>query len=377
MIDTLGSVDPPATGDLAASVVITTYNRREALELSLDAFTRQTVSPRDFEILVVDDGCTDDTWAALTRRADPFALRLFRQPGNRGISAARNVALGEARGRYVILVSDDLVVPEEFLATHLRTHDRFPGCWVVGGIRQLESISATPFGRYLDALESSWEEARKTAPLEPNIWELSWPTARNLSLPRADLDRTGLFDEQFRMSCEDQDLAHHARAAGIRFLYNAAITCLHNDQVGDLHRFCRAQVPRMRDTALFCDKWKVEHGNAPVGRLNGYMRLKDGPWLLLRKLIKVVSATRPATACLEMGTDVAERLRLPDPMLMRLYSLLIGAYMFRGWREGLRVLERRAVMHTNRPDHERVVAIRSVSTATRPAATPMANQDLH
>ena len=266
--------------------------------------------------------------ASSARRATPASRR-------------HNVALRQARGRCVIFVSDDLIVPEEFLATHLRTLERFPGAWVVGGIRQLESLRATPFGRYLDALETSWEEARKTAPVEPNLWEISWPTARNLSLPRADLERTGLFDEQFRMSCEDQDLAHHARAVGIRFLYNAAITCLHNDQVGNLGRFCRAQVPRMRDTVLFCSKRK-EHGNAPVAVLNGYPSLRDGPVLLARKMLKSLLAFPPMTTALHGAIAAGECVHLPDRALWRLYQLLIGVYMFRGWREGLRLLRTQA-----------------------------------
>jgi GT2 family glycosyltransferase len=240
------------------------------------------------------------------------------------------------------MVSDDLIVPEEFLATHIQTLEQFPNAWVVGGIQQMEALSATPFGRYLEALEESWEEARKTTLVGPRIWELSWPTARNLSLPRADLERTGLFDEQFRMACEDQDLAHQARAAGIRFLYNTNITCLHNDCDGDLKRFCHVQENRMHDTVLFCNKWKEVHGNAPITRLNGYLHFKDGPILVARKIVKLILATRPLTYCLEMSISMAERIRLPDRILWRLYRLLVGTYQFRGWREGLWLWEQKA-----------------------------------
>jgi GT2 family glycosyltransferase len=318
-----------------ASVIISTYNRCDALVLSLEALGRQTVPPGEYEILVVDDGSSDATFETVRRMSPACTLRVFRQPENRGISAARNLAIGQARGRYLIFVSDDLIVPEEFIATHLATLEQHPGCWVVGGIKQLESISETPFGRYLDSLENSWEEARKTKQIAPMTWELSSPTARNLSLPRADLDQIGVFDEQFRMSCEDQDLAHKAEQIGIRFVYSAAITCLHNDQVGDFKRFCRAQVPRTRDTVLFCHKWSRFHAGAPVARLNGYITRGDDPTLVLKKVAKSILATRPAAWLLGASIWAAEQARVPDRVLWRLYRLAIGVSMFRGWREGL------------------------------------------
>src|SRR4051794_15710268 len=187
---------PWESTEVRASVIISTYNRRDALVLSLEALGRQTLSPDEYEILVVDDGSSDGTYETTCRLTLPCAIHVFKQPENRGISAGRNLAIGQSRGLHLIFVSDDLIVPEEFLATHLATHERFPGSWVVGGIKQLDSIAETPFGRYLDALETSWEEARKARQLAPRIWELSSPTARNLSLPRADLDRIGVFDEQ-------------------------------------------------------------------------------------------------------------------------------------------------------------------------------------
>jgi GT2 family glycosyltransferase len=330
----------PPPPSLLVSVVITTYNRRDALALTIDALGRQLLDHEQYEVVVVDDGSTDDTWGWLSAAAFPCRVRAIRQNANAGISAGRNLAVRHAAGQYLVFVSDDLIVPPEFLTTHLNTLCRHPGTWVVGGISQLPTILDSPFGRYLDWLERSWEGARKVRPLEPDLWEISWPTARNLSLPRADFDSLGGFDEQFRMSCEDQDLAHKARALGVRYLYNAAITCLHNDQVGDLTRFCQAQVPRTRDTVLFCHRWSTDHADAPVARLNGYMSRADSPVLLARKLVKAVMAFGPVTRLLEVAVRTAERVRLPDRVLWRMYRVLIGVYMFRGWREGLRLVQR-------------------------------------
>lgn len=326
---------------ILAGVIIGTYNRREALIETLKALSRQRVPSESYEVVVVDDGSTDGTWDAVKAVTLPYAIRVFRHATNEGISAARNLAIRNSKGNYVIFMSDDLIVPEDFIVSHVQTLERYAGYWVVGGFRQLPSLRNSAFGRYLDDLEERFVAARKVSEIQPDIWELNWPTARNLSLPRKDLDRTGLFDERFRTACEDQDLTHRARDVGIRFLYNASITCLHNDQVGDLKRYCRAQRPRTHDTALFCAKYPLIHGSAPVAICNGYVSLiKDSPLLIAKKLLKWFLSREPSINMLEQLVDVVERWPLPDFVLRRLYRLMIGLNMFRGWREGLRTLER-------------------------------------
>lgn len=336
----------PSSGEptLRASVIITTYNRCDALEQTLNALGDQTLPPDRYEVLVVDDGSVDDTYAVVSRMSLPCELSVFRHAENRGVSAGRNTAIRKARGRYLILMSDDLVVPKNFIATHIETLERFARSWVVGGFEQIGSLLYTPFGRYLDGLERSYEEARRASKLENNLWEMSWPTARNLSLPREDLGRIGLFDERFRTTCEDQDLAHRAREVGIRFIYNAAITCLHNDQAGDLRRHCEFQRRGAHDTVLLCAKYPAAHGGAAIARVNGYISLQDGPILTLKKSIKRVLATRPIAEAIERLISLAERARAPDRLLWKLYRTLIGVYIFRGWREGLRSLERKGTL---------------------------------
>jgi glycosyltransferase involved in cell wall biosynthesis len=91
------------------SVVIPTYNRAPLLGRALASVAAQTF--RDHEIVVVDDGSTDDTHAVVRGLAAP--VRLLVQ-ANAGVSAARNRGVAEARGEWIaFLDSDDCWLPEK------------------------------------------------------------------------------------------------------------------------------------------------------------------------------------------------------------------------------------------------------------------------
>lgn len=95
---------------MRVSVVIPVYNAADVLRRCLGSIAEQTF--RDFEVIAVDDGSTDGSGELLERAAETLPrLRVIRQR-NQGQSVARNVALAEARGEYVLMVdADDFVHP--------------------------------------------------------------------------------------------------------------------------------------------------------------------------------------------------------------------------------------------------------------------------
>jgi glycosyltransferase involved in cell wall biosynthesis len=92
------------------SVIIPTYNRAAAVKEAVASVLAQTC--RDFELLVVDDGSTDGTPAALARFGGE--IRVLRSHRRRGVSAARNAGIAAAQGEWLaFLDSDDLWLPEK------------------------------------------------------------------------------------------------------------------------------------------------------------------------------------------------------------------------------------------------------------------------
>jgi len=92
------------TSSPAVSVIIPTYNRAHLLPRAIRSVLAQTF--QDFEVIVVDDGSTDDTEAVVRSFPDPRIIYL-RHDMNRGGSAARNTGIRAARGEYIAFLDSD------------------------------------------------------------------------------------------------------------------------------------------------------------------------------------------------------------------------------------------------------------------------------
>lgn len=108
------------------SVVIPLYNKEEQIAHTLQSVFKQTF--QDFEIVVVDDGSTDNSVEEV-ERFDDSRIRLIHQT-NAGVSAARNRGIEEARGELIaFLDADDEWMPE-YLATQYGLYQKYPECSV-------------------------------------------------------------------------------------------------------------------------------------------------------------------------------------------------------------------------------------------------------
>jgi len=178
------------------TVIIPTYNRASLLPEAVDSVLAQTFA--DFELLVVDDGSTDDTRTVVQGHADPRVRYIQRQRG--GISATVNAGVREAAGELIArLDSDDVWLPE-FLAVQTIALDRNPEAGFVyakgvamnaaGGQANGEIVGRAP--RFADDAFASLLTTDCTC----NITVV----ARRMALVEA-----GLFDESLRMH-EDWDM---------------------------------------------------------------------------------------------------------------------------------------------------------------------------
>jgi glycosyltransferase involved in cell wall biosynthesis len=120
------------------SVIIPTYNRAHVIGRSIQSALDQTY--RDFEILVVDDGSTDDTLDAVKPFFQHAQVKYLRHEWNKGHQAARNTGIKNASGEYIgFLDSDDVWIPKKIELQLAAMAERRPNCigltamwWIAG-----------------------------------------------------------------------------------------------------------------------------------------------------------------------------------------------------------------------------------------------------
>jgi glycosyltransferase involved in cell wall biosynthesis len=204
------------------SVVIPTYNRVADLERTLRGYERQEDAP-PFEVVVVDDGSTDDTPRLLAElRFDRFPLRLARQE-NSGPARARNLALTIATGERALFTGDDVEPGPDLLARHQRHADAESDAKVaiVGRTSWPEELAPTATMRHVDGRGA--QQFSFLFMKDGEIYDYRHFYTANVAIDRDFLlSEPGPFDTAFpHAAFEDAELALRLSRRGLRLRYRA------------------------------------------------------------------------------------------------------------------------------------------------------------
>ncbi len=175
------------------SVIIPTYNRGNLIVEAIESVLAQTYS--DFEIIVVDDGSTDDTAAKLQPYLDRVRYAVQR---NRGVAVARNTGIQLAQGEFIcFLDSDDLWEPGK-LEAQLRFANDHPECALIS----TEICGFNGEKRALGQNKSASYDIRNGLVVEHLLFG-NWIQTSTVMLRRKVLDQVGWFDEDVGQFGED------------------------------------------------------------------------------------------------------------------------------------------------------------------------------
>jgi glycosyltransferase involved in cell wall biosynthesis len=185
------------------SVAICTWNRAKLLDQTL-AQMRKLAIPLgvDWELLVVNNNCTDDTDAVIARHQDALPLRRLFEP-NQGQSNARNCGIAAARGELLVWTDDDVLVGPEWLAAYHEAAKGWPEAGYFGG--SIEPWYECPPPPWLLANVKSMAGMLLLKDLGPNerlLTRAEVPFGANMAF-RTDLLRENVFDPRLGLTGND------------------------------------------------------------------------------------------------------------------------------------------------------------------------------
>ena len=274
----------------SVTVVIPTYNRAGVLKKALDGYRTQSTPELIGEIIVVDDGSTDETEGVVVEASgrSPFAIRYLRQ-SNKGPAAARNYGIREARFPIILFTDSDIVPERELVFQHVKWHKENPqgSVAILGYVTWPPDPRPTPFMKWYG--EDGPLFAYRKFRCQNELDFADFYTC-NVSLKVEFLRACGQFDEDFKSAAyEDIELAYRLSKAGLRLLYNSRA-------IGYHHQFL-----------LFSDACRKSRGNEAAARvflqkdagrvlLEPRLKRRSQLWFRVAKwaAVTVATALRPA-----------------------------------------------------------------------------------
>jgi glycosyltransferase involved in cell wall biosynthesis len=277
----------------AVTVVIPTFNRASVLEKSLHAYRIQSAPRLIRELIIIDDGSTDETREIVLQmsREAPFPVRYLPQT-NQGPAAARNAGIREAASELVLFTDDDIIPARTMVSEHLLWHNKYPESVVaiLGNLEWATDVEPTPFMRWYS---SEVMFAYDTFAGRTELEHVYFYTC-NVSLKTEFLRKNKGFDEDFKVAAwEDSELGFRLNAAGMRLLYNPEARAYHYQRIS-FDDACRRHKKVQEAHEIFRKK-EAGRGESAVQR--------SVPRTSLRKLL--ASALFPAKGLID------SRLHLP------------------------------------------------------------------
>ncbi|MHA2283333.1 MAG: glycosyltransferase family 2 protein [Promethearchaeota archaeon] len=204
--------------NLKISLVIATYNRGNDIPILLQHLTSQTLNPSSFEVIVVDDGSTDNTEEVICSLNGnlPYTLRYLRHT-NHGVGYTQNRGIREAQAPIVCLIADDIHLMPEALEAHLKDHEQNsePNVAILGKVIQSPELATK------SVFLKKWDpfKFRELEKLRELPYYLFW--ACNISFKKDFLLKNGLFNETLvGYTHEDVEIGYRLSKKGLKIFYN-------------------------------------------------------------------------------------------------------------------------------------------------------------
>lgn len=323
---------------VTASVIIPTHNRCVSLKRLLLALSLQTYPLDELEVIVVADGCVDETMCMLQTFESNYHLRIFEQPGQ-GSASARNHGARHAVGNILIFLDDDVEPCPVLVKKHIEIHQKHRS---VVGIGYLPPMLSVQHGFFKIQLRTWWEKIFHDMRQPGHRFNYQNLLTGNLSLEAETFTNTGGFDQKLNVH-EDYEFGIRLLKAGMTFVFVDKAIAWHHE-CSDLNRVLERKYHEGQANILIGRRYPDVINALPLASM---MARQSRTW----RIVKLLAFQFP-----QLGDGFAlffRYLLIPlEGMRMRgkwnrLLNILLGYWYYRGiatelkdWNSFLRFMKK-------------------------------------
>ncbi|MFE3897439.1 MULTISPECIES: glycosyltransferase family 2 protein [unclassified Priestia] len=368
---------------IKVSIVMPTYNKYHQTSLSLYGLSKQTFPHAEYEVILVDDASSDNTSNILKEVDVPFKFKYIQMKQNKGRSSVRNIGINHAEGDLLIFLDGEMLAPPAFIENHYKHHVHESNLVVTGAMHYegvytfimpdynedqvahlKELVGRDPeYRRLYENYEQTKQHSNVPCPLvtkediDTNRFQrLSFPNryflnsglkhfgerlegftlpyiaflSGNVSVRKANLKKSGLFDETFvGYGAEDWELGYRLYKNGVQFVLDPSTVAYHQEhgiskrkvkeQWGNHYRFVKKH-PNI-DVLILSLEWKelpfmhlhqtlVEYNQLEERFPNEYNELKHAFCTMLFRIIEYLNSGQPVTKLYDLPEGSEERIKI-------------------------------------------------------------------
>ncbi|MEI2340814.1 glycosyltransferase family 2 protein [Priestia megaterium] len=368
---------------IKVSIVMPTYNKYHQTSLSLYGLSKQTFPHAEYEVILVDDASSDNTSNILKEVDVPFKFKYIQMKQNKGRSSVRNIGINHAEGDLLIFLDGEMLAPPAFIENHYKHHVHESNLVVTGAMHYegvytfimpdynedqvahlKELVGRDPeYRRLYENYEQTKQHSNAPCPLvtkediDTNRFQrLSFPNryflnsglkhfgerlegftlpyiaflSGNVSVRKANLKKSGLFDETFvGYGAEDWELGYRLYKNGVQFVLDPSTVAYHQEhgiskrkvkeQWGNHYRFVKKH-PNI-DVLILSLEWKelpfmhlhqtlVEYNQLEERFPNEYNELKHAFCTMLFRVIEYLNSGQPVTKLYDLPEGSEERIKI-------------------------------------------------------------------
>lgn len=233
---------------IEVSVIIPTYNRMQLLENTLITLCNQSLKKEKFEVIIVDDGSTDNTYSLVNKYSSKInIIYIYQEHKGFGAGAARNKGIKLANGNICALVDSGILLASDAIEKNISNHQENNNSALIGYVYGFDetnekekeilemNIDFNCIDKYFEVLEKKniidyrenvYKDMGDDMTKWPAPWAIFWTAY--VSIKKDVLEKVGMFDESFQTwGCEDTDLGLALYINHVDIILCRDLKCIH------------------------------------------------------------------------------------------------------------------------------------------------------